>query len=82
MHVQSIRDDGKRKPGFLDWAVAEKDPKVSTGQAEFEESVFTSDGLMLISKELTFKAMVGVGVRNNENEQGEMSPHNPLVHLF
>ena len=45
MHVQSIRDDGKRKPGFLDWAVAEKDPKVSTGQAEFEESgCFSSMG--------------------------------------
>lgn len=27
-----------------------KDPKVSTGQALFEESVFTFDGLMLIPK--------------------------------
>lgn len=50
MHVESIRDDGKRKPGFLDWVMAEKDPKVSTGQALFEESVFTFDGLMLIPK--------------------------------
>ena len=62
--------------------MAEKDPKVSTGQALFEESVFTFDGLMPIPKQLTFKAMVGVRVKNNENEQGEMSPHNPLVHLF
>lgn len=41
--------------------MAEKDPKVSTGQALFEESVFTFDGLMLIPVTAHFKAMVGVG---------------------